>query len=58
MTEATPKKAKAKAPAVVSVRCIANNVWTSKGKIMKNEIVEVPADEVEVLGDFVKVHNG
>lgn len=52
------KKTKSEAPKVVSVRCIAPNVWTSKGQIFKGDIIEVPAEEVDVLGDFVKVANG
>lgn len=32
-----------------TVECVWSNVWTSKGKLLKGETAEVPADEAEAL---------
>ncbi len=40
---------------LVTVECIVPNVWTSKGKLLRGDIAEIPADELPALRDKVIV---
>ena len=54
---ARPRKEPEPEAALVTVRCLWPNIWTSGGKLLRGETATIPAGEAEALDrrDAVKI---